>query len=48
MIAATAVLRSQFGPRLVSVYAPVAIAKFGTGSAEVNIRVVAPDGAPLT
>ena len=46
VIAATAVLRSQFGPRLVSVYAPVAIAKFGTGSAEVDIRVVAPDGSP--
>jgi hypothetical protein len=46
VIAATAVLRSQFGPRLVSVYAPVAIAKFGTGSAEIDIRVVAPDGSP--
>jgi hypothetical protein len=46
LIAATAVLRSQFGPRLASVYAPVVIARFGTGSAEVDIRVVAPDGSP--
>lgn len=44
LIAATAVLRSQFGPRLASVYAPVVIARFGTGSAEVDVRVVAPDG----
>jgi len=38
------VLRSQFGSRLSSVYAPVTLATFGTGSAEVDIRVVAPDG----
>jgi hypothetical protein len=45
MIAATAVLRSQFGSRLTSVYAPITVASFGTGSAEVAIRVVAPDGS---
>ncbi len=45
LIAATAVLRSQFGSRLGSVYAPVILASFGTGSAVVDIRVVAPDGA---
>jgi hypothetical protein len=46
MIAATAVLRSQFGSRLTSVYAPITVASFGTGSAEVAIRIVAPDGSP--
>jgi hypothetical protein len=46
MIAATAALRSQFGARLASVYAPITVATFGTGSAEVEIRVVAPDGSP--
>jgi hypothetical protein len=46
MIAATAVLRSQFGSRLTSVYAPITVASFGTGSAEVDVRIVAPDGSP--
>jgi hypothetical protein len=46
MIAATAVLRSQFGPRLTSVYAPIILASFGTGSAEVDVRVIASDGSP--
>jgi hypothetical protein len=46
MIAATAVLRSQFGPRLTSVYAPITVASFGTGSARVDVRIVAPDGSP--
>jgi hypothetical protein len=47
LIAATGVLRSHFGARLGSVYAPVTLARFGTGSAEVDIRVVAPDGAAV-
>jgi hypothetical protein len=46
LIVATNVLRSQFGTRLTSVYAPVVLASFGTGSAEVQVRAVAPDGAP--
>ena len=46
MIAATAVLRSQFGSRLTSVYAPITLASFGTGSAEVDVRVIASDGSP--
>ncbi len=46
MIAATAVLRSQFGSRLISVYAPITLARFGTGSAEVDVRVIASDGSP--
>jgi hypothetical protein len=46
VIAATTVLRSQFGSRLTSVYAPITVARFGTGSAQVDVRVVAPDGSP--
>ena len=41
----TATLRSQFGTRLESVYAPVSLAAFGTGAARVEVRAVAPDGA---
>jgi len=41
----TATLRSQFGARLETVYAPVSLAAFGTGAARVEVRVVAPDGA---
>jgi hypothetical protein len=45
VIVSTAAVRSQFGARLDSVYAPVVLASFGTGSAQAAIRVVAPDGA---
>jgi hypothetical protein len=45
VIVATQVVRSQFGARLASVYAPVTLAGFGTGPARIDIRVVAPDGA---
>jgi hypothetical protein len=45
VIVATPVVRGQFGARLASVYAPVALASFGTGPARIDIRVVAPDGA---
>ena len=41
----TATLRSQFGSRLTSVYAPVSLAAFGSGAALVEVRVFAPDGA---
>jgi hypothetical protein len=46
LIVATNVLRSQFGARLASVYAPVVLAGFGTGSTAIQVRAVAPDGAP--
>jgi hypothetical protein len=46
LIVATPVLRSQFGGRLQSVYAPMTIASFGAGAAAVQVRVIAPDGAP--
>ena len=41
----TAAVRSEFGARLASVYAPVVLASFGTGSAQTAVRVVASDGA---
>jgi len=45
VIAATAAVRSQFGARLESVYAPLIIASFGSGAGRIDIRAVAPDGA---
>jgi hypothetical protein len=45
IVVASAAVRSQFGSRLASVYAPVSIAGFGAGAARVEIRVEAPDGA---
>ena len=45
LLVATAAVRQEFGTRLASVYAPDVLASFGTGSDQVAIRVVAPDGA---
>lgn len=45
IVVATAALRSQFGRRLTSEYAPVAIAGFGSGTAGVQVLVTAQDGA---
>jgi len=45
VIVSTAAVREEFGSRLTGVYAPVALAAFGSGSAQVTVRVVAPDGA---
>jgi hypothetical protein len=45
VIVSTAAVREEFGSRLTSVYAPVALAAFGSGSARVTVRVVAPDGS---
>jgi len=47
VVVATSAVRSQFGSRLVSVYAPTIIATFGSGPEQVNVRVVAPDGAAV-
>ena len=44
LIVSTAAVRSEFGARLASVYAPAVLASFGTGSAKTAVRVVAPDG----
>jgi hypothetical protein len=40
----TAAVRSEFGARLASVYAPVVLASFGTGSARTAVRVAASEG----
>jgi hypothetical protein len=45
VIVATAAIRSEFGSRLTSVYAPTVIASFGSGSAQINVRVYAAGGA---
>jgi hypothetical protein len=46
IVADDTVLRSQLGPKLTEVYAPVVLASFGTGATRVDVRVEAPDGAP--
>jgi hypothetical protein len=45
IVVATAAVRSQLGARLADVYAPVVVAAFGMGSARIEIRITAPDGA---
>jgi hypothetical protein len=45
LVVATAAIRAQFGRRLASVYAPVVIASFGSGNAEIDIRWVPSGGA---
>jgi hypothetical protein len=45
IVVGTPALRSQFGSRLVLVYAPSVLASFGRGPTRIDIRVVAPDGA---
>ena len=45
VVVATPVIRNQFGTRLASVYAPLVIASFGSGSERVDVRFVAPDGS---
>jgi len=45
VIVATAAVRSEFGGRLTSVYAPTVMASFGSGSAQIDVRVYAAGGA---
>jgi tetratricopeptide (TPR) repeat protein len=45
LVVATAAVRREFGVRLARKYAPLAVARFGTGGAGIQIRVTAPDGA---
>jgi hypothetical protein len=45
VIVSTAAVREELGSRLTSVYAPVALATFGSGGAQVAVRVVAADGS---
>ncbi len=35
----------MFGTRLATVYAPQTVASFGSGAAQIDVRVIAPDGA---
>ncbi len=44
LLIATAGVRSQFGSKLSSVYAPEVIASFGTGSSRIDVRVIAARG----
>jgi len=44
VVVATADIRNQFGGRLASVYAPVILASFGSGSAAIEIREIIPGG----
>jgi hypothetical protein len=45
VVIADAAVRNYFGPRLTGEYAPVAIASFGSGTARIQILVIAADGA---
>ena len=45
VIVATAAVRSLFGSRLTTVYAPTVIASFGSGPARIDVRVYAAGGA---
>jgi hypothetical protein len=45
VVLATAAVRSMFGSRLVTVYAPQTLASFGTGQTRIDVRAIAPDGA---
>jgi len=44
LVVATADIRTQYGGRLASVYAPAIIARFGSGNARIDIRLVYPGG----
>jgi hypothetical protein len=44
LVIATADVRSQFGSKLGTAYAPEVIASFGTGSSRIDVRVIAPQG----
>jgi hypothetical protein len=44
VIVATQALRSQFGPRLATVYAPLVLASFGSGTQQIDVRYLAPGG----
>jgi hypothetical protein len=45
VIVATPILRSQFGPRLSTEYAPAVLASFGAGTTRVDVKVIASYGA---
>ncbi len=45
VVVSTAAIRSLFGSRLTTVYAPTVIASFGSGSAQIDVRAYAEGGA---
>jgi hypothetical protein len=45
IVVSTTAVRSQLGPRLAKVYAPVVIASFGTGDGLIQVRAAAVGGA---
>jgi hypothetical protein len=45
IVMSTTAVRSQLGPRLATVYAPVVIASFGSGGSLIQVRVTAVGGA---
>jgi hypothetical protein len=45
LVVATAAVRSEFGARLAGVYAPVRLARIGSGAARIDVLAVAPDGS---
>lgn len=45
IVVSTEAVRTQFGSKLADVYAPAILASFGSGTASVAVRVMAPDGA---
>jgi hypothetical protein len=44
LVVVTPAIQAQFGKRLASVYAPVVIASFGSGTTRIDIRLVFPGG----
>jgi hypothetical protein len=46
VVVATPAVRSQFGGRLDTLYAPSVIASFGSGLDQVSVQVIAKDGSP--
>jgi hypothetical protein len=47
VVVSTAAVRSLFGTRLTAVYAPTVLASFGSGTAQIDVRVYAAGGAPV-
>jgi hypothetical protein len=45
VVVATSAVRSEFGARLATVFAPLVLAGFGSGNNRVEVRAIAPDGA---
>ena len=44
VIVVTAAVRAEFGARLADVYAPAILASFGSGTAGIQVRLIAADG----